>query len=225
MAVRRRDFITIFCGAATWPLAARAQQLAVGMRRIGILLPFAESDAETRVHIEIFRKQLQELGWTDGNVQIELRWGEGKLDHIQKLAKELVALKPDVIIGRTTPVTKSILRETATIPIVFVAVSDPVGDGIVASIARPGGNVTGFTNVEASLGGKWLEVLKEISPAIARVAVIFDPKTSPGGGSYYLRLIEDAALSVGIKAISTPVRDAGEIERAIVAFARESKVA
>ena len=187
-----------------------------------MLLPFAENDSETRVHIDIFRKQLQQFGWNDGNVQIDLRWGAGDVDRIRALAKELVALKPDVIVGRTTPVTKFILHETATIPIVFVVVSDPVGDGIVASIARPGGNVTGFTNVEASLGGKWLEVLREISPAIARVAVIFDPKTSPGGGSYYLRLIEAAAASVGIKPVPTPVRDAGEIERAIVAFARES---
>jgi putative ABC transport system substrate-binding protein len=220
--VKRREFLGLVYGAAaSWPVVGHAQQ-PERVRRIGILLPFAENDSETRVHIEIFRKELQQFGWTTGNVQIDLRWGAGDIDRIRALAKELVALKPDVIIGRTTPVTKSLLHETATIPIVFVVVSDPVGDGIVASIARPGGNVTGFTNVEASLGGKWLEVLREISPAIARVAVVFDPKTSPGGGSYYLRLIEGAAASVGIKAIPTPVRDAGEIERAIVAFARES---
>jgi ABC-type uncharacterized transport system substrate-binding protein len=219
--VRRRDFIKVIArSAVAWPLAARAQQGAIGMRQIGVLLPFAENDAETRAHVEIFRKQLQQLGWTeDRNVRIVLRWGAGDIGRIRTLANELVALRPDVILGRSTPVTKAILRETTTIPIVFVVVSDPVGDGIVASIARPGGNVTGFTNVEASLGGKWLEVLKEISPTIARVAVIFDPKTSPGGGTYYLRLVENAAASVAIKAISTPVHDAGAIKLAIDAFA------
>jgi putative ABC transport system substrate-binding protein len=126
-----------------------------------------------------------------------------------------------VILGRSTPVIKSIVLETKSIPTIFVVVSDPVGDGIVSSIARPGGNVTGFTNVEASLGGKWLEVLKEVSPTVVRAAVIFDPKTSPGGGFYYSRLVESAASLISIKAVPMPVHDAGEIERGIVAFARE----
>ena len=220
--MRRRDFITLVAGGATWPLAARAQQPADGMRQIGVLLPFAESDAESRVHLDILRKELQQFGWSeDRNIRIVPRWGAGDVARIRALAKELIALKPDVILARSTPVAKSILHETTTIPIVFVVVSDPVGDGIVASIARPGGNVTGFTNVEASLGGKWLGVLKETSPAIKRVAIIFDPKTSPGGGTYYLQLVETAAASIAINAIPTPVHDPGGIERAIAAFAQE----
>lgn len=220
--MRRRDFITLVAGGATWPLAARAQQPTDGMRQIGVLLPFAESDAESRVHLDILRKELQQFGWSeDRNIRIVPRWGAGDVARIRALAKELIALKPDVILARSTPVAKSILHETTTIPIVFVVVSDPVGDGIVGSIARPGGNVTGFTNVEASLGGKWLEVLKETSPAIKRVAIIFNPKTSPGGGTYYLQLVETAAASIAIKAIPTPVHDPGGIERAIAAFAQE----
>ena len=219
--MKRREFLGLVGSAAAWPLAASAQ--ADGVRQIGVLLPFAEPDAETRVHLDIFRKQLQQLGWTEGrNVRIALRFGAGDTERIRKMAKDLVALKPDIIVGRSTPVTKSILRETTEIPTIFVLVSDPVGDGIVTSIARPGGNVTGFTNVEASLGGKWLEVLKEISPTVSRAAIIFDPKTSPGGGSYYSRLVENAAAaSIAIRAISAPVHDAAEIERVIVAIAQE----
>jgi putative ABC transport system substrate-binding protein len=221
--MKRRQFITLLGGTAVArPLVARAQQPADGLRQIGVLLPFAESDAESRTHLDILRERLQQLGWTDGgNVRVVLRWGAGDIARIGALAKELVALKPDVILARSTPVTKSILHESTTIPIVFVVVSDPVGDGLVASIARPGGNVTGFTNVEASLGGKWLEVLKETSPAVKRVAIIFDPKTSPGGGTYYLQLVESAAASIAIKASPTPVHNPGDIERAIAALAQE----
>jgi putative tryptophan/tyrosine transport system substrate-binding protein len=221
--MRRRDFLGVVGGAAApWPLLARAQQRPEGARQVGILLPFAETDPESRVHIDIFRKRLNELGWTeDRNFRIVIRYGAGSTERIRNLAKELVASKPDVILGRSTPVTKSILLETKSIPTIFVVVSDPVGDGIVSSIARPGGNVTGFTNVEASLGGKWLEVLKEMSPTVVRAAVIFDPKTSPGGGFYYSRLIESAASLISIKTVSIPVHDAGEIEHVIVAFARE----
>ena len=186
------------------------------------MLPFSETDAQSRVHLEIFRKRLRELGWTeDHNLRIVVRYGVGNTERMRNLAKELVASKPDVILGRSTPVTKSILLETKSIPTIFVVVSDPVGDGIVSSIARPGGNVTGFTNVEASLGGKWLELLKEMSPTVRRAAVIFDPKTSPGGGFYYSRLVENAASSMAIKPVSMAVKDASEIERAIIAFAHE----
>ena len=220
--MRRREFITFVGSAAAWPLAARAQQPADGMRQIGVLLPFAESDAESRAHLDILRKELQQFGWAeDRNIRIVIRWGAGDLARIRASAKELIALKPDVILARSTPVAKAVLHETTTIPIVFVVVSDPVGDGIVASIARPGGNVTGFTNVEASLGGKWLEVLKDTSPAINRVAIIFDPKTSPGGGTYYLQLVEAAAALIAIKAIPAPVHGPGDIERAIAALAQE----
>ena len=219
--MKRREFITLVGGAAAWPLATRAQQRE-RMRLIGMLLPFAENDEKTRGDLDLFREQLRQRGWTEHqNVEITIRWAAGDVGRIQTLAKELVALKPDVILGRSTPVTKAILHESTAIPIVFVVVSDPVGDGIVASFARPGGNVTGFTNVEASLGSKWVELLKEVSPAISRVAVIFDPNASPGGGTYYLHLVEAAAASVAIKEFPTPVHDASEIERAIVSFAQE----
>jgi ABC-type uncharacterized transport system substrate-binding protein len=220
--MRRREFITLLGGvAAAWPLAARAQQ-PERMRRIGVLIPFAESDAEAQAQVTAFREGLQQLGWTaSGNVQFEYRWAAGEVGQIRTFAKELVELQPDVVLARTTPVTAALLSETRTIPITFVVVSDPVGDGFVASLSRPGGNVTGFTNVEETLGGKWLELLKGIAPGVARVAVMFNPKTSPGGGSYYMRLIKDAAESIAVKMIATPVQNAAEIERAIDAFTRE----
>ena len=217
----RREFITLLGGAAAWPLAARAQQDG-RMRRIGVLIPLAESDAEAQSELSAFRERLQHLGWTNGrNAQIDTRWAAGDVGRIRTYAKELVALQPDVILARTTPVTAALLQETRTIPIVFVGPSDPVGAGFAASMARPGGNATGFTNVEASLGGKWVELLKEINPRTARIAVMFDPKTSPGGGSFYLRLVQDAAQSIAVETIATPVQDAAEIERAIEAIARE----
>jgi putative ABC transport system substrate-binding protein len=220
--MRRREFITLISGAvAALPLTARAQQ-AAGERRIGVLVPLAESDAQAQAEVMAFRERLQQLGWTEGrNARIDKRWAAGDIGRIQTYAKELVALQPDVILARTTPVTAALLHETRTIPIVFVGASDPVGDGFAASMARPGGNATGFTNVEASMGGKWVEVLKEINPRLARIAVMFNPKTSPGGGSYYLQLVQDAARSITVEAIATPVHDAAEIERAIEAFASE----
>ena len=206
--------------AVAWPLSARSQQ-AGPMRLIGVLIPLAETDAEAQTELTAFRNELQRLGWTEGrNARIETRWAGGDMVRIQTYAKELVTLKPDVILARTTPVTAALLRETRTIPIVFVGPSDPVGSGFAESMARPGGNATGFTNVEASLGGKWVELLTEIDPRVTRIAVIFDPKTSPGGGSYYLRLVQDAAGSISVKTIATPVHDAAEIERAIEAFAQ-----
>jgi len=192
------------------------------MRRIGVLIPFAESDTEAQTQVAAFQEGLQKLGWTDGrNLRFDYRWAGGDVARIRAFAKELVGLQPDVILGRTTPVTKALLQESRTIPIVFVVVSDPVGDGFVASLARPGGNVTGFTNVESSLGSKWLQLLKEIAPRIRSVAFMFDPKMAPGGGAYYRRLIEDAAPSIGVKVIATVVHDAADIERALDAFTRE----
>ena len=215
--MKRREFITLLCGMTAWSLGARAQQ-AGAMRLVGVLIPLAETDTEAQTELAAFRKELQRLGWTEGrNARIETRWAAGDVDRIQAYAKELVTLKPDVILARTTPVTAALLRETRTIPIVFVGPSDPVGAGFAASMARPGGNATGFTNVEASLGGKWVELLKEIDPRVTRIAVIFDPKTSPGGGSYYLRLVQDAARSIAVETIVTPVHDAAEIERVIEA--------
>jgi putative ABC transport system substrate-binding protein len=220
--MRRREFITLLGGAAAgWPLAAPAQQ-AERMRRIGVLIPLAENDTEGQAEVTAFRERLRRLGWINGrSARIEIRWAAGDVGRIRTYAKELVALRPDVILARTTPVTAALLQETHTIPIVFVGPSDPVGAGFAASMARPGGNATGFTNVEASLGGKWVELLKEINPRIARIAVMFDPKTSPGGGSFYLRLIQDAARSITVEMIAMPVHDAAEIEHAIQTVARE----
>ena len=155
------------------------------------------------------------------NAEIETRWGAGDVNRIRVFAKELVALQPDVIVARTTPATAAVLEESRRIPVVFVGVSDPVGSGFVESISRPAGNATGFTNVEASMGGKWVEVLKEINPRIKRIAVMFDPATSPGGGSYYLRLVQDAAKLISVETVATPVNGSAEIERKVEDFARE----
>ncbi len=219
--MRRRDVIALLGVAAALPLAARAEQTDP-IRRIGLLIPFAETDVEAQAQIAAFREALRKLGWTEGrNVRIDYRWAAGDIARIRASAKELVELQPDVILARTTPVTAVLLKETRTIPIVFAVVSDPVGDGLVASLAHPGGNVTGFTNVDSSLGSKWLQLLKEIAPRIRRVAFMFDPKMAPGGGAYYRRLIEDAAPSIGVQAIATAVHDAADIKRAIDAFTRD----
>lgn len=206
--MRRRDFIKFFGGAALWPLSAQAQQ-PERMRLIGILLPAAVGDSAAKRQLAAFVRQLEELGWAEGrNLQIDYRWGAGEPERMQVFAKELVELKPNVILARSTPVTAALLRQTRTIPIVFTVVSDPVGEGFVESLARPGGNVTGFTNVEFSLTGKWLELLKEIAPGVKRVAFIFDPKLAPGGGSYYTRLIEASAATSAVVPTVAPVHDA-----------------
>jgi putative ABC transport system substrate-binding protein len=222
MMNRRRFLHTMGASFVAAPLAAEAQQTD-RIRRIGLLIPFAESDVEAQARIAAFRETLRTLGWNEGeNVRSEYRWAAQDAARIRAFAKELVELQPDVIFARTTPVTATLLKETRTIPIVFTVVSDPVGDRLVASLARPGGNVTGFTNVDASLGGKWLQLLKEIAPRIRRVAFMFDPKMAPGGGAYYRRLIEGAAPSIGIQVIAAVVHDADDIKRSIDSFTRES---
>jgi putative tryptophan/tyrosine transport system substrate-binding protein len=221
-SMKRREFITLIGGAAVaWPFATDAQQ-SERVRRIGVLMPLAATDPSTKRQVAAFVRQLQKLGWAEGrNLQIDYRWAAGDAERMQEFAKELVALRPHVIFARSTPVTAALLKETHTIPIVFTVVSDPVGDHFVESLARPGGNVTGFTNVESSLAGKWLELLKQIAPGIKRVAFIFDPKLAPGGGSYYSRLIEATAPSFAVTPTATPVHDAVEIERTISEFVRE----
>jgi putative tryptophan/tyrosine transport system substrate-binding protein len=221
-AMRRRDFIGLLSGATiTWSLTARAQQ-PDGVRRIGVLTLLAATDEGAKRQLSAFVRQLEELGWAEGrNLQIDYRWGAGDPERMQVFAKELVELQPNAILARSTPVTAALLRQTRTIPIVFTVVSDPVGERFVESLARPGGNVTGFTNVEFSLTGKWLELLKEIAPGIKRVAFIFDPKVSPGGGSYYTHLIEASAATSAMAPTVAPVHDAVEIERAIGEFVRE----
>jgi putative ABC transport system substrate-binding protein len=220
--MRRREFLVTMCSAAAaWPKAAHAQSTE-RIRRIGLLLPFAESDAQAKTEVAAFRATLQQLGWTEGrNLQTELRWAGGTVKQIQNHAQELVALAPDVLVPRTTPATAALHQATRSIPIVFIGASDPVGSGFAASIARPEGNVTGFTNAEASLGGKWVEVLKEINPRISRIAVMFDPNTSPGRGLFYLQLVQNAAKSIALETLATPVHDAASIERAVEKFAAE----
>src|SRR5262245_3762314 len=217
--MKRRTFITLLGGAAAaWPLAARAQQREQ-MRRIGVLEPLAVDDPETLARVTAFAQGLQQLGWTAGrNVRIDYRWGAGDVDRIRQQAAELAALAPDAILTVGASTTAPMLRATRTVPVVFVAVVDPVGAGYVDSLARPGGNATGFTNFEFSMGAKWLELLKEIAPSVTRVAVIRDPDLSIGAGQF--SAVQTAAPSLGIEARPVNVRDPGEIERVIAAFAR-----
>jgi putative ABC transport system substrate-binding protein len=219
--VRRREFITLLGGAAVaWPLAARAQQPG-GMRRIGVLLPVAADDPDAQANIAAFLQVLQQLGWTDGhNVRIDTRWAAGNADNIRKYAAELAALAPDVIFTSGTATLGPLLQAARTVPIVFGSVADPVGAGFVDSLARPGGNATGFMQFEYSLSGKWLELLKEIAPRVTRVAVLRDPAITAGIGQF--AVIQSVAPSVGVEVSPVNVRDAGEIERAVTAFARSS---
>jgi putative tryptophan/tyrosine transport system substrate-binding protein len=217
--MRRRDFIAFGGAAIAWPRAAQASE----MRRIAVLTTFGDSDALAQGWDAAFRKGLDESGWHDGrNVKIDYRWAAGDADRLRAFAKELVALQPDVIFAVTTPTVAALLRETRALPIVFAQVSDPVGLGFVASLARPGGNVTGFTNIniESSIGGKWLELLKEIAPAVRRVAMIYNPPTASFAG-YYLRPFEAAGPASGVQASAAAVHSDADIENAIEALARE----
>jgi ABC-type uncharacterized transport system substrate-binding protein len=200
--LKRREFITLLGGAAAWPLAARAQQAR--MRRVGVLSAVAENDASEQRRQAAFRKRLDELGWKAGrNIQIDYRWSAGNADRLRIFAKELVELKPDLIVAETTPAAQALLAETRTIPIVFVVVSDPVGSGFVASLNRPGGNATGFMNMEPTMSGKWLELLKEIAPRLTRVVLLFNPAVAPYTKPY-LGSFEAAAASLAVEAISAP---------------------
>jgi putative tryptophan/tyrosine transport system substrate-binding protein len=218
--VRRREFITWFGGAAAaWPLAAGAQQ-GERVRRIGVLMGFAESDPTAQSWVAAFQDALAKLGWSEGNnLRIELRWGAADPDKIRTLAKELVDLRPDVIFDQTTPVTDALGRVTQTIPIVFVYVADPVGSGFAASLARPGSNITGFTYLEPTTGGKWVGLLKEIAPRTARVALLFNPATTPPL-KFYMPSIQAAASSFSVEANTAPVHARDEIEGVIAAQAR-----
>jgi putative tryptophan/tyrosine transport system substrate-binding protein len=218
--MNRRETIIALVALGAVPLAAGAQQTGQ-MRRIGVLMGLAESDPQAQARVAAFRKGLQTLGWAEGrNVRIDIRWAAtSDAPAMQRFAKELVALKPDLILSHNTPTTATLLRYTRTTPIVFVVVSDPIGSGFVASFARPGGNVTGFTNIEPTMAGKWLELLKEIAPRVTRVAFLFNPATAPYA-EYYLSPFKAAAASVAMEAIPTPVRNTSELESAIAAQAR-----
>ena len=220
--IRRREFITLVGGAAaSWPFAARAQQDS-RMKRIGVLMQFAESDPVATAQLSGFMQGLTQLGWTDGrNARMDLRWAAGSVDRDRMFAKELVDLQPDVILAHTTPATAELQRETRTIPIVFAVVSDPVGVGFVASLPRPGGNLTGFVHMEASIGGKWLELLTEIAPGVKRATIMFNPDTAPYARSYYLPSFDAAARSFKVAPIAAPVHSEAEIETAITSLGRE----
>jgi putative ABC transport system substrate-binding protein len=220
--MRRRDFIKVIAGSATgWPLAADAQQ-DERVRRVGILMGYAQNDPEGHARIAALFEALKALGWENGrNLQIELRWASADIAQISEFAKELVAFKPDLIVSNTTPVTAAVHRETTDIPIVFIIVSDPVGEGFVTSLSHPGRNITGFINVEDTIGGKWLELLKEVAPATSQAAMMFNPDTAPGGGSYFLAAFEAAGRAFSIKAAAAPVHSEIEIENTIASLAQE----
>jgi putative ABC transport system substrate-binding protein len=221
--IRRRDFIALVGGtAAAWPLVARAQQ-PERMRRIGVLAGGAvANDADTQERNAVFAKSLQELGWVIGrNVRIDFRYGLGDAANVRKYVEELVALRPDVVLASGASALAPLLQATRTVPIVFVAVADPVGAGFVESMARPGGNATGFIQFEYSLSGKWLELLKEIAPGVTRAAILRDPATTAGVGQF--AVIQSVASSIGLDVRPVNVRDVGEIERAMTATARSPK--
>ena len=220
--MRRREFVGL-CGAvaATWPIALRAQQ-GERVRRIGVLMASTLDDPESQARIAAFQQSLQQLGWIDGrNVSIDTRWATTNPDDIRRHAAELAALTPDVILAGTgTATVAPLLQATRTVPIVFALVIDPVGAGFVDSLPRPGGNATGFTVFEYGMSGKWLELLKQLSPAVTRAAVLRDPTIASGIGQF--AAVQAVAPSLGVDLSAVDVRDAGEIERAITAFARSS---
>jgi putative tryptophan/tyrosine transport system substrate-binding protein len=220
--MKRRGFITLLGGAAVaWPMASRAQQ-PDRMRRIGVLSALAETDSEAQAWDAAFRKRLVELGWIDGrNIHIDYRWGGGSVDRVRMFAKELVQLNPDVLVALTTPATAALQAETQTIPIVFAMVSDPVGSGFVASLANPGGNITGFINIEGSLSGKWLELMREIAPQVSRIGFLFNPQTAPFA-RYYLDTFRSAAPTLKFEPIEAPFHTAAEVEAVMAKLGGEA---
>jgi putative tryptophan/tyrosine transport system substrate-binding protein len=219
--VKRREVIALFGVAAAWPLAALAQQ-SEKMRRIGVLSSLAETDVEAQAWDAAFRKRLVELGWIDGrNIRIDYRWGAGSVDRLRLFARELVQLNPDALVTISTPATAALQTETRAIPIVFAWVSDPVGSGFVSSLAHPGGNITGFLNIEASVVGKWLTLMREIAPQVSRIGFMFNPQTAPYA-LYYLDTFRSAASALAIEAIDAPVHGTEEIEAFMAKLGREA---
>src|SRR5215472_16133435 len=217
---KRREVITLLGGAAAvWPVVTRAQQPT---RRIGMLIGYSENDPEIQARLVAFRQALEGNGWKEGrSVLIDYRFAPAGPDQAQVFARELVALSPDVLLGNSTPATAALLHETRTIPIVFVGVSDPVGSHFVASIPQPGGSITGFTNFEPSLIGKWLQIIKEVAPSVTRVAVMINPKTAPDEGAFFLNPFEPIARSLAVEPIVSRVTDANDIESAVTALAHK----
>jgi putative tryptophan/tyrosine transport system substrate-binding protein len=217
--MKRREFITLLGGLAAWPLAARAQPREQ-VRKIGVLMSFPSGDDEGQARVTAFAQALQKLGWTEGkDARIDTRWAADDADRYRRYSEELLALTPDVILASSSPSVAALLRVTRSVPIVFANVIDPVGAGFVTSMARPRGNATGFTAFEYSISGKWLELLKEITPNLTRVAVLREPSLAAGIGQF--AAIQSAAASSGVELSAIDSRDAGEIERALAAFAHE----
>lgn len=207
---------------AACPAAATAQNLIKGTRRIGLLMGYGENDPESQARVSIFRRALESAGFQEGrNLQIELRWANADTKLITQYARELVALRPDAIVANTTPVTAAIHRETKSIPVVFVIVSDPEGEGFVRSLASPSGNLTGFLNFEGSIGGKWLELLREMAPGIRRAAYLYNPNTAPRAGRYFGDSFETTARAFNLASVPMPVGSLSDIENNIAAFASE----
>src|SRR5215475_11741639 len=213
--MRRREFITLLGGTlAAQAIPANAQE-PVRVRTVGVLMGFA-NDAEAKARIQAFEKGLESEGWSLGqNLRIEYRYAEGDSARMQALAQELVELKPDCVLGQSTPVTDALMRATRTIPIVFVAVSDPIGSGFVASMARPGGNITGFTVLHASIAGKYLEMLKEMVPQLARAEIMYNPNSVPAGGTVFSRAFIESATKLKVRPITAEVHNPSEIENAV----------
>jgi putative tryptophan/tyrosine transport system substrate-binding protein len=219
--MRRREFVAGLGSAAAWPLIARAQQLD-RVQRIGVLMAFDETDPQGKARFSAFTQRLAELGWTEGRkLRMDVRWGADNVDRMRLFAKELVSLKPDVILATSTPVTAALQGETRTIPIVFANINDPVGSGFVASLPRPGGNLTGLINVEATMAGKRLQLLTEIAPGTKRVAIMFSPETALYVRSYFQPSFEAAAGLLQVEPIIAPVYSDAEIEMVITSLARE----
>ena len=218
--MRRRDFITVLGGAATWPVAVRAEQ-SKRMQRLATIVPYPENDPQSEARTAAFRTAFQQLGWQEGsNITIDYRWNASNIERIRKYAAELVNENPDVILANSTPVVNALLQHTRSIPIVFVSVLDPVGQHMVSSFARPGGNATGFTNVEPELGGKLLDMLSEVAPLISRVAPLYHPEVGPST-ELFLPSIAQAAALHRIQVLPSPVRSAAEIKSSLAALGQE----
>jgi putative tryptophan/tyrosine transport system substrate-binding protein len=219
--MRRREFIAGLGGAVAWPMTARAQQ-GDRVRRIGVLIGFFENDPEAKAYLYTFTQGLADLGWIDGrNLRLDVRWAGGSVDLARTYAQELVALQPDVILSDSTPQTAALQRETQTIPIVFVLVSDPVGSGFVSGLPRPGANITGFINNEPTMGGKWVQLLMEIAPSVKRCAIMFNPDTAPYARSFYVPSFEAGARSLKVDPIVSPVHSDAEIATVVTSLGRE----
>ena len=219
--MRRREFITLLSSAAAWPFAARAQQTE-RMRRVSILMAYVESDPDAQQWTKAFSESLQELGWINGrNIQLDFHWAGPSPDQVRADAAEMVRLNPDVLMAAATPSVVALQHETRSIPIVFVNVADPVGQGVIATFAKPGGNTTGFGAFEFSIAGKWVQAIKEIAPSVIQIGVIFNPETAPYYRSF-LPFIETASRQLGVKQIVMPIHDSNRIEDTLEQLAKES---